>query len=97
MTTALLHVDGVRKSFTTNRTVHACRGVSFPVRPGEIVGLVGESGSGKSTIADIVLGLTPADAGTVTFDGRSVTDWLTSPDVRRIATAIAAAASTVSP
>lgn len=81
MTAALLDLQDVRKTF--NRTVRACRGVSFEIRPGEIVGVVGESGSGKSTVADIVLGLTRADSGTVTFDGRSVTDWLSSPDARR--------------
>ena len=44
--------------------------ISFAVASGETLGLVGESGSGKTTLARALLGLTPTQAGKITFDGR---------------------------
>ncbi|TGA89553.1 dipeptide/oligopeptide/nickel ABC transporter permease/ATP-binding protein [Streptomyces sp. MZ04] len=50
-------------------------GISFHVRPGEVLGLVGESGCGKSLTALTVMGLEPKGArigGHVTFDGEQL-------------------------
>src|SRR5205814_498277 len=53
--------------------VRAVAGASLSVDRGRIVGLVGESGCGKSTLARAAVGLVPAAAGTVRFEGREVT------------------------
>lgn len=50
-------------------------GISFHVRPGEVLGLVGESGCGKSLTALTVMGLEPKGArvsGQVAFDGKQL-------------------------
>lgn len=48
---------------------NAVKGVNLIIAAGETLGLVGESGSGKSSIANTLLGLVPASAGTMQFDG----------------------------
>jgi peptide/nickel transport system ATP-binding protein len=66
-------VGDLRVTFRRNgRDVHALRGVSLSIAPGEILGLVGESGSGKSVLGFSVLGLLPEAAridGTVRVTG----------------------------
>ena len=58
MSEHLLSVDDLRTYFATDRgVVRAVDGVSFDVRPGEVVGLVGESGAGKSVVARSLLRL----------------------------------------
>jgi peptide/nickel transport system ATP-binding protein len=53
--------------------VHALRGVSLQVAPGERFGIVGESGSGKSTLLRILAGLDRATAGRVVVEGTDIT------------------------
>ncbi len=48
----LLRVEDLKTTFYTDEAViKAVDGVSFNVRPGEVVGLVGESGCGKSVVS----------------------------------------------
>lgn len=44
---------------------------SFSVRPSEILGLAGLAGSGADEIAELLMGVRPAEAGTLTIGGRS--------------------------
>lgn len=47
----------------------ALDGISLAVKPGERVALLGHNGAGKSTLMKIVLGLLPADAGSIDVMG----------------------------
>src|SRR5579884_2509224 len=63
--------------------VRAVDDVSFDLRKGEVLGLVGESGSGKTTLGRTLLGLVPATAGSVRFEGREIVG-LPERELRRL-------------
>jgi branched-chain amino acid transport system ATP-binding protein len=58
----VLEVREVTRSFGG---VRALDGVSFDVRPGEILGFIGPNGAGKTTLFDVISGYTVADSGTI--------------------------------
>ncbi len=53
--------------------IHAIKGISFEVHPGEIVALIGANGAGKSTVLRTISGLLRTKTGSIEFDGRDIT------------------------
>ena len=75
-TDAVLSFEDVDVKFTTEfGSVHAVKGVSLHVNPGEVVALVGESGSGKSVTSMTAMRLLPSNAkigGEITVNGQGI-------------------------
>jgi branched-chain amino acid transport system ATP-binding protein len=53
--------------------IHAVKGVSLHVMPGEIVALIGGNGAGKSTILRAISGIVKADSGDIELEGEQIT------------------------
>lgn len=89
---SFLEVDNLKVHFPirggffgrTLAHVKAVDGVSFSIEKGKTYGLVGESGSGKTTTGRAIIGLNKITSGTVTFEGKDITDLRrASKDIRR--------------
>ncbi|RYY94333.1 MAG: ATP-binding cassette domain-containing protein, partial [Comamonadaceae bacterium] len=74
-TAPYLQLRGIRKAFGSgeNETL-AIGGVDLDVHEGEFLGIIGPSGCGKSTLLQIAAGLAAPSEGSVTFEGREVTE-----------------------
>ena len=66
----MLTAAGLAKSYRSRQVV---RDFGLSLRAGEVVGLLGPNGAGKTTCFYMIVGLVPADAGSITLDGRDIT------------------------
>ena len=64
-----LEVRGVSKAFGG---IQALDAVDLDVRDGEILAVIGPNGSGKTTLFNVITGVLPADAGSVTLRGEEL-------------------------
>jgi branched-chain amino acid transport system ATP-binding protein len=51
------------------KSVRILRGVGLRVEQGQLVGLIGRNGAGKTTLMRAIMGVLPATAGSIEFDG----------------------------
>jgi peptide/nickel transport system ATP-binding protein len=78
MTTPIFEVDNLRAHYLTRfgQKIQAVDGVSFSLKPGEILGIAGESGCGKTTLVSACMGLyippLHLSSGDVRIEGKSI-------------------------
>jgi putative ABC transport system ATP-binding protein len=82
--TPILIARDLRKDYPMNgETVHALRGVSLRVHPGDYTAIVGPSGSGKSTLLQLLGGIDTPTAGVVELLGTRL-DALSDRELTRL-------------
>jgi branched-chain amino acid transport system ATP-binding protein len=67
---ALLEIEGVTTAYDK---ADVLQGVALSIEAGRITCLLGSNGSGKTTLVRSILGLTPAKAGRIVFNGIDIT------------------------
>ena len=82
----IILAEAVSKTYRQEgHKIRALADVSFAIRSGETLGLVGESGSGKTTIARLLLGLSPPDTDSrLELDGRPLAPTVTRRDTDQV-------------
>jgi len=69
MAEALLELDNIETCYGLSQVLF---GLSLKIAPGEMVTLMGRNGMGKTTTVRSIMGLTPARAGAIRFDGQDI-------------------------
>lgn len=77
---AIIKCRGVSKAYGG---VIANEDISVEVPPGRITGLIGPNGSGKTTLFNSIVGYHPTDAGSITFEGREISN-MTTQQISRL-------------
>ena len=72
----MIKLDHITQTYKTpeGREFKALDDVSIEIRPGEIFGIIGRSGAGKSTLVRCINLLSRPSEGTVTVDGKNLTE-----------------------
>jgi lipopolysaccharide export system ATP-binding protein len=67
---ARLQASNLAKSYRGRDVI---QDVSLEVESGQVVGLLGPNGAGKTTCFYMIIGIIPADHGTISIDGQDIT------------------------
>lgn len=66
----MLKLENITKSYDG---VTILNNINLNIEDGEIVSILGPSGCGKTTLLNLILGMTEADSGTITFNEEDIT------------------------
>ncbi len=66
----MLELNHIRKAFDGTSVL---KDISIKVEDGEIVSILGPSGCGKTTLLNLILGIIPADSGSILYNGEDLT------------------------
>jgi multiple sugar transport system ATP-binding protein len=72
---AFLSLNNIEKYFEKH---HAIKGIDLEIQQGEFIVFVGPSGCGKSTLLRLIAGLEPVNGGSLTLDGKDITNLASS-------------------
>lgn len=71
----IISCSGLRKTYRMGEsTIEVLRGVDFAAREGEFIAIEGRSGSGKSTLLHLLGALDKADAGSIQYERKELTE-----------------------
>lgn len=70
----VLDVQDIRVAAPETRNI-ILAGISFAVRPGQMLAVIGPSASGKSTLVRALVGLWPTFSGSILLDGARLDQW----------------------
>ena len=72
----MLELKGLYKTFNpgTVNEKRAINGLNLTLEDGDFVTIIGGNGAGKSTMLNLISGVFPADAGTITLNGVNITN-----------------------
>lgn len=67
----MLQIQNLKVAYGPIEVIH---GINIEVREGECVALIGANGAGKSSTLKAICGLVPVKSGSITFEGRDITN-----------------------
>lgn len=67
----MLKLENIKKSYDK---VTILDDINLEIEDGEIVSILGPSGCGKTTLLNLILGITDADSGKITFQNEDITN-----------------------
>src|ERR671918_969769 len=66
---SLLEIESIETCYGLSQVLF---GLSLSIKSGEMIALMGRNGMGKTTTIRSIMGLTPARAGRIRFEGREI-------------------------